>query len=376
MEEDMRLLQKILLPTDFSRSSEDAVNWAVTLAKIFDSEIILVHVLPDDTNLEMAMDVMMLKKAAHNQLNDIRKKISRNWIKTTEPIIAKGSPFNQIVQLANSFDVNLILMGSGEKESGDKFKLGITVDKVIRKSTKPVWVIKQGMVSPIKRILCPVDFSTPSFRALKNGIHLARKFEAELMVLNIVAPVNEKLTGLELQFATAVENISKIQHSHYPLFLKNFDFHNVNWSKKTCRGEPFTEILKVISEQNSDLLVMGTTGKTGLNKILIGSVTEKVIREVPCSFITMKSEDVIKLRIEEEIKGLESSLKQGAELLEHGFAKEALTQFKLCIILDDLFAPAWEGLAVAHKRMGDKKEEQQCMNQAKEIRERLWHQQN
>jgi len=371
MVEDMRLLQKILLPTDFSRSSEDAVNWAVTLAKIFDSEIILVHVLPDDTNLEMAMDIMVLKKAAHNQLNNIRKKIGRNWIKTTEPIIAKGSPCDQIVQLANSFDVNLILMGSGEKESGDKFKLGITADKVIRKSTKPVWVIKQGVPSPIKRILCPVDFSTPSLRALKNAVHLARKFKAELMVLNIVAPVNENLTGLDLQFATAVKNISKIQQSHYSLFLKNFDFHDVNWSKETCFWEPFTEILKVIFEQNSDLLIMGTTGKTGLNKILIGSVTEKVIREVPCSFITMKFEDVIRLRIEEEIKGLESSLKHGAELLKHGFTKEALAQFKLCIILDDLFAPAWEGLAVAHKRMGDKKEEQQCLNQAKEIRERL-----
>ena len=372
----MRLLQKILLPTDFSRSSDDTVNWAVTLSKVFDSEIILVHVLPDDTNLEMAMDTMMLKKGAHNQLNDIRKKIGRNWVKTAEPIIVKGSPFDRIVQLADSFDVNLILMGSGEKESGDKFKLGITADKVIRKSTKPVWVIKQGVLSPIKKILCPVDFSTPSFRALKNGIHLARKFKAELMVLNIVAPINENLTGLDLQFAKAVENISKIQHSHYSLFLENFDFHNVNWSKETCFGEPFKEILKVISEQNSDLLVMGTTGKTGLNKILKGSVTEKVIREVPRSFITMKSEDIIKLRIEEEIKGLESSLKHGAELLEHGFAKEAITQFKLCIVIDDLFAPAWEGLAIAHKRMRDKKEEQQCLNQAKEIREKLWHQQN
>jgi len=355
MEEDMMLLQKILLPTDFSRSSEDAVNWAVTLANIFDSEIILVHVLPDDTNLEMAMDTMMLRKTAHNQLNDIRKKIGRNWIKTAEPIIVKGSPFERIVQLADSFDVNLILMGSGEKESGDKFKLGITAEKVIRTSTKPVWVIKQGVLSHIKRILCPVDFSTPSFRALKNAIHLARKFKAELMVLNIVAPVNKNLTGLDLQFATAAKNISKIQHSHYALFLENFDFHDVNWNKETCFGEPFKEILKVISEQNSDLLVMGTTGKTGLNKILIGSVTEKVIREVPRSFITMNTEDVIKLQIEEEIKGLESSLKYGAELLKQGFAKEALAQFKRCIIIDDLFAPAWEGLATTHKRMGDKK---------------------
>jgi len=317
----MMMLQKILLPTDFGRSSEDALNWAVTLAKIFNSEIILVHVLPDDTNLEMAMDTMMLRKTAHNHLKDIRKKIRRNWIKTADPIIVKGSPFDWIVQLADSFDVNLILMGSGDKESEDKFKLGITANKVARKSTKPVWVIKQGELSPIKKILCPVDFSTPSFRALKNGIHLARRFEAELMVLNIVEPLNEKLTGLDLEFAKAVEIISKIQHSHYPLFLKKFDFHNVNWSKESCRGEPFTEILKVISKQSSNLLVMGTTGKTERSKILIGSVTEKVIREVPCSFITMNSEDVIKLRIEKEIKGLESSLKHTTQILEHGFAK-------------------------------------------------------
>ncbi len=78
--------------------------------------------------------------------------------------------------------------------------------------------------------------------------------------------------------------------------------------------------MKVVTEKHTDLIIMGSAGKTGLSRILLGSVAEKVTREVPCSVITMKSEDAIRLYIEAQIDDLETHFKEGRESLEEGFA--------------------------------------------------------
>jgi nucleotide-binding universal stress UspA family protein len=368
----MKLLEKILLATDFSGSSESAVKMALTLAEKFDSEIILLHVLPDDRNLERFME--MLKNAAHDQLTAIREEIGRTGVKTADPVVVTGRHIDQIIQLADAQDVNLVLIGSGAKERGEKFRLGTTAEKVVRRANKPVWVMKWHAPSSITRILCPVDFSDPSGRALNNAIHLARNFQAGLTVLTVIAPLMDTLSGLEVQLAPEQETIVRKQRSLFDRFLQDFDFHEVNWSKEVRQGKPDEEILKTLSEGKSDLLVMGTTGRTGLSRILMGTVTQKVVREVPCSFIATKAEDVIRLRLETEISYLETHFENGKQLLAKGFAKEALNQFQLCLNIDDLYVPAWEGLAAAHERSGRKKEAANCLEQANEIRDRLWQQ--
>ena len=91
-----------------------------------------------------------------------------------------------------------------------------------------------------------------------------------------------------------------------------------------------TEILRYVKETKADLLVMGTVGKTGLDRILIGSVSLKVVREVPVSMILIREQSPIRLNIDEEIRDLSSCLKKGRELLENGFPK----LFQLRITVD------------------------------------------
>ena len=368
----MKMMEKILLPTDFTMSSRSAMEMAITLAKNFDSEIILLHVLPDIPKSKLVED--MLNKTARDQFKAIRKKISRSGVKTAEPVIATGSYFDQIIQLAETQDVNLILMDSGEKEGSGKFELGTTAEKVVRKSNKPVWIMKRDISSHIKRIICPIDFSEPSRRALKNAIHLAREFQAELTVLTVIAPLTDKLLGLDAQLTTEQQLAAKEQTSRFEYFLKEFDFHDIKLLKVIYQGKPYQEILKRIKAHKSDLLVMGTTGRTGLSRIMKDSVTEKVTREVPCSFITVKAENVIRLRLETKIRDIETHFRESKQLLSKGFAKEALNQFQLCLNIDCLYIPAWEGMATVHERLGHKEKAQNCRNKVKEIRERIYNQ--
>jgi len=116
---------------------------------------------------------------------------------------------------------------------------------------------------------------------------------------------------------------------------------------------------------------MGSTGRTGLARILMGSVAEKVIREMPCSVITVKAEHAIRLSVEQEIVGLKAHVTKGHELLEADFAPEALREFQQCLDTEMLYVPAWEGLAAAHHRLGHMEESERCRQTAKSARESL-----
>jgi len=65
-------------------------------------------------------------------------------------------------------------------------------------------------------------------------------------------------------------------------------------------------------------------------------------------------------------------MKLGRELLENGLPEEAMPSYKKCIDLDELYAPAWEGLAEAYVRLGKDEQAEKCRNEAKEIRQRFW----
>lgn len=366
----MKLLEKILLATDFSQASNDALQTALFVAKAFNSEITLIHVIKDIHDSPIPLDTV--KNAATEQLHEMQADIKKEGIEAPEPVVAIGTPFDQIVQHASHQDVNVIMVGSGEKMDGERFRLGVTAERVIRNASKPVWIVKHGAKPLIKNILCPVDFSEPSARALTNSIHLSRHFKAELNALTVIRPMSVLFPAMRKVAAKEQEAYAKQEQAQFDRFLQKFDFHNVNWNKVVRQGRAHQEILAFAKETQPDLLVMGSVGRTGLERILMGSVAEKIIREMPCSVITVKSEHAIRLRLEAEIANIEVYYKQGIELLEEGLPLEAMRQFEGCIAKDAMFAPAWEGLAVAHKRLGHDEESEKCQARAKYIRQSIW----
>ncbi|MGB5203468.1 universal stress protein [Eudoraea sp.] len=299
----MRLLEKILLATDFSKSSHKTLKSAIALAKAFQSKIILIHVLPNNIKNEKVR--ILLNGAAIKKLDIIHQKIIKEGVKTAKPILEYGNHFENIIQTADSNNVNMILIGAGEKLKSDVFQLGTTAAKIIRLSNKPVWVIKNENNLNVRNILCPIDFSKESKRALKNAINMARRIKAELIVFSVYEVHNLEPPNDRLNWDQDNELVLSAHKNEFNLFLKNFDLTDLSWKKEIQIGDPAVEILKALKRYKSDLLIIGTTGKSGLTRILMGSVTEKVIREVPCSFITLKSEDFINLKLETRIRDIQ-----------------------------------------------------------------------
>jgi len=366
----MKLLNKILLAVDFRNSSENIVNNAIGMGHVFSSEIVLIHVLDDDIQDDKIKK--LLNEAVIKRLEKIRTKIKNEGLKTSEPILEFGSFYDKISQTANNINANMIIIGSAEKLEDDAFKLGITAEKIIRKSDKPVWVIKENKPLNVKNIICPVDFSRHSKRALKNAITITRRLNAKLVIINVCKEVTSGPLNLNLNFDKENERIMAEHIKKMDSFLKGFTLTDLQWTKEIKKGAPSTEILKAISKYKSDLLIIGTTGKSGLNKMIMGSVTEKVIRVVPCSFITLKSEDIINLQLETEIRDIESHYKVAQQLVDDGFYKEAINEYKICLNINDMHVPSLNGMSNIYKKLNDNQNAQKYKSMAKSVMQSIW----
>lgn len=366
----MKLLEKILLAADFSQSTDNVVENAIGLAKTFQSQIILIHVLPDDITNDKAR--LLLNDAAIKQLGIINEKIKSEGVETDNPILEYGNHFDKIIKTADNIHANVIVIGAGEKTKNDVFQLGTTAEKIIRKSIKPVWIVKNNSPLDVKNILCPVDFSIESKRALKNAIIMARRFNAELIILSVYEMIYSDSLKLKLDWDEETEYIKLEHEKEFNTFLEGFNLTDLKWDRETVKGLPSDEILRAISLYNTDLLIMGTTGKSGLNRIVMGSVTEKVVREVPCSFITIKSEDIIDLRLGTKIRDIETHYNIAKQLMRDGFLRESINEYKICLSINDMHIPSLHGISKVYKKLNEKQRVQKYKSMVKEVVARIW----
>ena len=144
----------------------------------------------------------------------------------------------------------------------------------------------------IKRILVPVDFSTPSLQALAYACQVAKRLEAELLIVHVIEPafradatdvyvasprgavlLQEQLRLTEARLTRLCADLTK----------KGYRVHSI-----VKRGSPARAITDTAARVGAHLIVMGTLGRTGLAHMLIGSVAERVVRTAPCPVLTVR----------------------------------------------------------------------------------------
>lgn len=366
----MKLLEKILMPIDVNKSFDKQLKAAIEIAKNFHSAIGMMYVLPD-TVLHDDIKTLVLN-SVNESLDKAKEVFEKKGITTLKPIVELGEPVDKILQKANEGKFNLILVSSGEKGENEQYKLGITAEKLIRLSDIPVWVSKSNQKSNITNILCPVDFSDPSRRALKNSILLSKNFKAKLHVLGVYEPITIVSPRLSVDLKKENADLRKQFEKQMDEFLIGFDFKGIDYTKEIQTGNAHQKILHAINEYGCDLLIMGTNGRTGFSRIMMGSVTEKVTREVPCSFITTKMQDIFKLKFDNEIKDIEEHFNYASDLFKSGLNQEAIDQYRICLQINDMHIPSMYKLAELYKTMGETIKVTYYEKMAKDLLTRIW----
>lgn len=148
-----------------------------------------------------------------------------------------------------------------------------------------------------KTILVPTDFSDASHAALRTAVEMAAGFHAKLILLHVYEhlvyysdmPMGmTDIVGLEQSVRSSAEQSLKS--------LLETDVRNqCECETVLVQGKPFVEIIRIAKEKHADLIVMSTHGRGGIEHMLLGSVTEKVVRKAPCAVLTLRAQRDFKM---------------------------------------------------------------------------------
>ena len=144
---------------------------------------------------------------------------------------------------------------------------------------------------PIRKIFCPTDFSDLSIAAFELASALARDYNAELMIAHVSpTPIPAVADGMVIEIPSGWEEETKAR-----LRAIQPSDPSIHHTHHFSIGEAGSEIVEMASELKADLIVVGTHGRSGLSRLLMGSTAEFVMRHAPCPVLTVRHPSAIPL---------------------------------------------------------------------------------
>lgn len=293
----MSIFQRILFAGDFSRRSRGAFDAACALAGESGAHLHILNVVepvlvagpPGPARgarlpAVLPADTPVHRKEIEGQLRDFYRETPPV---TADYLVRHGNAPDEILRAAEDLDSDLIVVGTHGRGGVDRMICGSVAESVMRRSSRPVLVARDGEEArpdaTIRMILHPTDFSMHSWPALGVARALARAHRAGLALMH-VAPA-EVLAGgtfyAPADLGPDREELAKLQQSAAAGLEGRV-------TARFCQGDPVTEILLAAEDLGCDLIVMGSHGRTGLRRLLMGSVAESVCRRAPCLTLIVK----------------------------------------------------------------------------------------
>jgi nucleotide-binding universal stress UspA family protein len=270
-------LRRILVPTDFSKHAEAALEHAVYFAERYNPEIVLLHVdefpvspLGGHDLRDEAVRAYQERKAAflEEQFERMRKGVEGHTVRLI-PQVLYGRSYKVIVEESEKRDYDLIVMATRGLTHLSSYLIGSTAERVVRFSRQPVLTIQSAPKDQGKltSVLCPTDLSPAGNAALAYALSIARQYEA-VLYLQYVSEL-EKPETLE-QVLRRIPDL----HEHHPLFKE------VKYELIVDRDlEPSNSIIRFAEDRDVGMIVMATHGRKGLRRVYVGNNTAEVVRQ-------------------------------------------------------------------------------------------------
>ena len=272
---------QILAATDFSTRSNRALRQAGLLAQPGNAQLHIVHVVDDDQPEEL---VRMEKREAERLLSEQIDSMPELRGVQARPMVVTGDPFDGILRAAAAVNADLIVMGTHRKQLLLDIFIGTTIERVIRKGTIPVLMVNNEAQRKYENVVAPVDMSDASANALRVALSTGLISDERATLLHAFSPLGKGKLFVAGSDQASIDNYvaSERQRAMDELaaFLVANDLKARRWSLRVEEGGPMEIISRAVSEMRPDLLVMGTHGRSGLLKALIGSVTEEALRSL------------------------------------------------------------------------------------------------
>ncbi|MCX5745169.1 MAG: universal stress protein [Proteobacteria bacterium] len=287
------MLKKILCATDFSTGSKAALGTAVMLAKQADCELVIVHAwevvyagiyaVPTDLGQQVLESAQVALAAAE------REAVALGATRVTSQLV-NGSAWRVIVDLvAEDPAFDLILIGTAGRSGLPRVLLGSVAERVVRHAPCSVLVVRPDYVArPFTHLLCPIDFSELSRAAVELAMELATTPRAEITLAHMIEGMDDIGEPGAQPVAWDAETRVEDELARWRARIEENARH-VHVKCRSRFGRAGAGLLRLLDEDASfDIVVVGTHGRTGLRRLFLGSVAEKLVRHAPCPVLVAR----------------------------------------------------------------------------------------
>lgn len=279
--------KKILVAVDSSDSGKNALHQAFKLANEEKCWITVTSVVPPyegEIELTGITDIRAaLRKPCEDALAEVKTiaKTERMLVKT---VCEEGEVHERIVDLADAENCDVIVMGRRGLHNIARALIGSVTARVIGHTQRDVLVVPSNTVVGWKTIAFATDGSKYSAAAAEKAIAFAKSYGGELKVIS-VADVPAEFYA---EAPKAVEDLVKKARGYVAAVKKQAEAVGVKTETFVGEAEAFEAITNLAKEQKADMIIIGSHGRTGLRRLLMGSVAEKVIGYAPCPVLVVK----------------------------------------------------------------------------------------
>lgn len=275
----------MVLPTDFQQPARRAFDYAVRLASVCGARLNIVHVIKalSESARESpgSRSLNPLKTAALLELGRLTSR-ARDAGLHAEHRLLFGGPSDSILEFTADCHAGLIVMGTHGHTGWDRLRLGSTAQAVVRGASCPVLTLQEVVARDsyrhhvkvnLERLLVATDFSPCADAALHYVSGLAARLSAQVCLVH-----------------AADEGLSdKVGQRKLNMLVRELQRNGGIAESMSAPGDPVEVILRLAEEWQADVIAVGTQGRRGLSRLLLGSVAESLLRRAGCPLLVVRN---------------------------------------------------------------------------------------
>lgn len=286
------MFDEILFPTDGSDGAAAGLEFALDVAAARDATLHLLGVANTTRGtLDLAGSDTTLVERARSAVGEAGERARERGVSVAENV-ERGNPYRVICDHAESAGVDVVLMPTRGRRGLERFLLGSTTERVVRRSEVPVLTVRPDdgvrAAYPFEDVAVGVDGSDCGRAALDAGVAVADQEDAALHILSVV---DLAALGPDVRTETLLDALESDARSVVDDAAAFASRAGVDPTAEVVEfGSSIQGAIRTyVEEEDVDLLVVGTHGRTGFNRYVLGSVAEFLVRTSPVPVLTVRA---------------------------------------------------------------------------------------
>ena len=298
----VNIITHILFATDFSPGSVTAFRYAVEWAKTFEASLTILHVVSLQPGLDIDAGIAQRfleeqRKAAKEQLQQLLEEAQQE-IPNAKIELLGGLPSDIITQMAKDQKMDLLVTGTHGWTGFNRVVFGSVAERVIQRAPCPVLCVPHRETDKVaamhqlhilpKQVMLPLNFSDCSMDAFEYAVQFAKWVDAPLTLIHAIEPLSY---SLDFTLTHPLEETSKREQVKNRLteLTDVLSKQGLSAQYELLDKPPVEATLELSAAQEADLIIMGSHGRKGLSRLILGSTASRVLEQSPYPVLTVKS---------------------------------------------------------------------------------------